>query len=297
MTSIHHVVVVGGGTMGRGIAELLASRGLETTVLEQSEESARQAVHHIELSLDKQLAKWGITPAEKKLTLSRIRATSDPEALRNADLVIESVYEDLDTKKSVFRLCDQFCRPDVILASNTSTLSITEIAAVTNRPDRVIGLHFVPPVQKIPVVEVVRGLKTSGETVQNIVELLGLLEMEGIEVYESPGFVTTRLICLLINEAVYTLMEGVATAEDIDRAMKVGYQFHAGPLEMADRFGLDSVLAALERLFREFGDTRYRPAPMLKKMVRAGHLGVKTGEGFFRYTEDGERIAGEEERA
>ncbi|WP_124728703.1 3-hydroxyacyl-CoA dehydrogenase family protein [Staphylospora marina] len=283
--------------MGRGIAELLASRGLETTVLEQSEESARQAVHHIELSLDKQLAKWGITPAEKKLTLSRIRATSDPEALRNADLVIESVYEDLDTKKSVFRLCDQFCRPDVILASNTSTLSITEIAAVTNRPDRVIGLHFVPPVQKIPVVEVVRGLKTSGETVQNIVELLGLLEMEGIEVYESPGFVTTRLICLLINEAVYTLMEGVATAEDIDRAMKVGYQFHAGPLEMADRFGLDSVLAALERLFREFGDTRYRPAPMLKKMVRAGHLGVKTGEGFFRYTEDGERIAGEEERA
>jgi 3-hydroxybutyryl-CoA dehydrogenase len=290
VTSIQHIAVIGGGTMGQGIAELVASRGFETTIIEKSDELARQAIHHIELSLDKKLSKWGITPAEKKLTLSRITATADAETLKHADFVIESVYEDLETKKEVFKICDQYCRPDVILASNTSTLSITEIAAATNRPDRVIGLHFVHPVPKIPVVEVVRGLKTSRETVQTVVELLPALEMEGIEVYESPGFVTTRLICLLINEAVYTLMEGVASAEDIDRAMKIGYQFHAGPLEMADRFGLDSIVAALERLFREFGDTRFRPAPMLKKMVRAGHLGVKTGEGFFRYTEDGDRI-------
>lgn len=296
MDNIQHIVVYGGGTMGQGIAELLASKGYETTIIEQDDEFARQAIHHIEMSLDKKLSKWGITPAEKKLTLSRIRATSDVEILKHADFVIESVYEELKTKLNVFQICDQYCRPEVILASNTSTLSLTEIAAATERPDKVIGLHFVYPVPNVPLVEVVRGLKTSQDTVDTVVQLLPHLEMEGIEVYESPGFVTTRLIILLINEALYTLMEGVASAEDIDRAMKVGYQFKAGPLEMADRFGLDSVLAAMERLYREFGDTKYRPAPLLKKMVRAGHLGVKTGEGFFRYDEDGDRIFAKEGR-
>lgn len=293
---IQHVVVIGGGTMGQGITELLASKGIETTLLEKTSELAQHAYHHIEMSLDKKLSKWGITPAEKKSTLSRIHVTIDTEVLRNADFVIESVYEDLETKKHLFDLCDRLCRPEVILASNTSTLSLTEIAAATRRPDKVIGLHFVHPVTQVPVVEVVRGLKTSQQTVQKVVDLLPQLELEGIEVYESPGFVTTRLIIILINEALHTLMEGVASAKDIDRAMKVGYQFHAGPLEMADRFGLDSVLAAMERLFREFGDTKYRPAPLLKKMVRAGHLGVKTGEGFFHYDEDGDRIDREEER-
>ncbi|MFC7440565.1 3-hydroxyacyl-CoA dehydrogenase family protein [Laceyella putida] len=295
MANIQHIVVIGGGTMGQGIAELLASKGIETTIIEKNDELAKDAYHHIEMSLDKKLAKWGITPAEKKMTLSRIHATADTAALKNADFVIESVVEDLNTKIELFALCDELCRPDVILASNTSTLSLTEIAAATDRPDKVIGLHFVHPVPKIPLVEVVRGLKTSQETVQTVVDLLEQMEMKGVEVYESPGFVTTRLICLLINEALYTLMEGVASAEDIDRAMKIGYQFQSGPLEMADRFGLDSILAALERLYREFGDIKYRPAPLLKKMVRAGHLGVKTGEGFFHYSEDGERIKKEEQ--
>jgi 3-hydroxybutyryl-CoA dehydrogenase len=289
VANIQHIAVIGGGTMGQGIAELLASKGIETTVIERNDELAKDAYHHIEMSLDKKLAKWGITPAEKKMTLSRIHATADTEALKQVDFVIESVVEDLDAKLELFALCDRLCRPEVILASNTSTLSLTEIAAATQRPDKVIGLHFVHPVPKTPLVEVVRGLKTSQETVQTVVDLLAQMEMTGIEVYESPGFVTTRLICLLINEAVYTLMEGVASAYDIDRAMKA-YQFQYGPLEMVDRFGLDSVLAALERLYREFGDTKYRPAPLLKKMVRAGHLGVKTGEGFFKYSEDGERI-------
>ncbi|MBA4495142.1 3-hydroxybutyryl-CoA dehydrogenase [Paenactinomyces guangxiensis] len=279
--------------MGQGIAELLSSKGLETTLLEQTNELAQQAYHHIEMSLDKKLSKWGITAAEKKSTLSRLHATIDREVLRDADFVIESVYEDLEAKKQIFDLCDQLCRQEVVLASNTSTLSLTEIAATTRRPDKVIGLHFVHPVPRIPLVEVVRGLKTSQQTVDTVISLLSELELEGVEVYESPGFVTTRLIILLINEALYTLMEGVASAEDIDRAMKIGYQFHAGPLEMADRFGLDSVLAASERLFREFGDTKFRPASLLKKMVRAGHLGVKTGEGFFRYDEDGDRIDNE----
>jgi 3-hydroxybutyryl-CoA dehydrogenase len=297
VANIQHIAVIGGGTMGQGIAELIASKGFETTVIEQSDELAKSAYQHIEMSLDKKLAKWGITPAEKKLTLSRIKVTSDFSALKDADLVIESVYEDLNTKIEVFKRCDELCRPDVIIASNTSTLSLTEIAASTNRTDKVIGLHFVHPVPKIPLVEVVRGLKTSQTTVETVLKLLSDLDIKGIEVYESPGFVTTRLIILLINEALYTLMEGVATAEDIDRAMKIGYQFQAGPLEMADHFGLDSVLAAMERLYREFGDTKYRPAPLLKKMVRAGHLGVKTGEGFYRYNEDGERVDRKEEQS
>jgi 3-hydroxybutyryl-CoA dehydrogenase len=297
MAQIHHIAVIGGGTMGREIAELVASKGFEATVIEVSEEKAAEAKQLIELNLDRKLAKWGITSAEKKMILSRLTFTADPSVLRDADFVIESVIEDLDVKKEVFQKCDELCREEVILASNTSTLSLTEIAAATKRPDRVIGLHFVYPVTKNPVVEIVRGLKTSEQTVSRVKELLPDLELKGIEVFESPGFVTTRLICLLINEALYTLMEGVASAEDIDFAMKEGYHFKYGPLEMADRFGLDAILAALERMYREYGDLKFRPAPLLKKMVRAGHLGVKTGEGFFRYNEKGERIDEEKEES
>ncbi|KFZ40467.1 NAD-binding protein [Thermoactinomyces sp. CICC 24226] len=296
VASIQNIAVIGGGTMGRGIAELIASKGFDTTIIEQNDELAKEAYDSIEMSLDKKLSKWGITLAEKKMTLSRLHVTSDMNVLKEADFVIESVYEDMKTKIQVFEQCDKLCRPEVVLASNTSTLSLTEIAAATNRPQNVIGLHFVHPVPRTPLVEMVRGLKTSQETVETVMGLLPKLEIKGVEVYESPGFVTTRLIVLLINEAIYTLMEGVASEKDIDRAMKIGYHFDKGPLEMADHFGLDSILAALERLYREFGDIKYRPAPLLKKMVRAGHLGVKTGEGFFRYDEDGERIDKEEQQ-
>jgi 3-hydroxybutyryl-CoA dehydrogenase len=293
MEEIQHIAVIGGGTMGQGIAELCASKGFEITLLEKTEELAQSAKFHIEQSLDRKLAKWGITKAERKLTLSRISFSSHIELLKKADFVIESVVEDMDTKKEVFRFCDEFCQEDVLLASNTSTLSLTEIAAATKRPDKVIGLHFVHPVTKRPLVEVVRGLKTSEQTVTELRSLLSLLNLTGVEVFESPGFVTTRLIVLFINEASYILMEGVAGVTEIDYAMKHGYHFAYGPMEMADRFGLDSVLAALERLYREFGDTKFRPAPLLKKMVRAGHLGTKTGEGFFRYDDDGNRISEE----
>lgn len=294
MDHIQQIVVIGGGVMGAGIAELLASKGFETTVLEKDQSTAEQAKHWVIQSLDRKLAKWGITSAEKKITLSRLQFSADPSVLKEADFVIESVVEDLQVKKEVYQLCDQLCRPDVVFASNTSTLSLTEIAAATKRPEQVIGLHFVYPVPTIPVVEVVRGLKTSDQTVEIVRELLPLWGLSAVEVFESPGFVTTRMIVLMINEATNILMEGVATVEEIDRAMKLGYQFHAGPFEMADRFGLDSVLAALERLYREFGDTKFRPAPLLKKMVRARHLGVKTGEGFFCYDQDGARINGGE---
>jgi 3-hydroxybutyryl-CoA dehydrogenase len=287
---IQQIAVIGGGTMGQGIAELCASKGYEVLLLEKTEELAQYAKTKIEQSLDKKLSKWGITNAEKKLTLSRIVFTSNMNYLKKADFVIESVVEDMDTKKAIFQICDELCREDVLLASNTSTLSLTEIAAVTQRSDKVVGLHFVYPVTKRPLVEVVRGLKTSEECVAQLRTLLTTLQLKGVEVFESPGFVTTRMIVLFINEASYILMEGVAGAAEIDFAMKNGYHFAFGPFEMADRFGLNSVLAALERLYREFGDTKFRPAPLLKKMVRAGHLGIKTGEGFFQYDKDGNRL-------
>jgi 3-hydroxybutyryl-CoA dehydrogenase len=205
--------------------------------------------------------------------------------------VIETISEDLEAKKEVFRRLDDICKENTILASNTSTLSLTELASATRFPQRVIGLHFIYPVSKIDLVEIVRGLKTSDDTfAQTKFFVEDVIHKNGIMVFESPGFVTTRLICLLINEALHVLEEGVASAEDIDNAMRTGYSFQHGPFEMADRFGLDSVLAAMENMFREYGELKYRPSIVLKKMVRAGHLGVKTGYGFFHYDKDGDRI-------
>ncbi|MFB6363851.1 3-hydroxyacyl-CoA dehydrogenase family protein [Paenibacillus elgii] len=289
--SFSRIGVVGAGTMGQGIAEMLAAKGLEVMLLERTPERLEQAWEQIEISLDKQLEKWAITPVEKKLILSRIAKETHIHNLAECDMVIETVSEDLEIKKEVFRTLDEVCRPSIILASNTSTLSLTELAAETRHPERVIGLHFLYPVSKIHLVEIIRALKT-GEDVfvatRRFVE--ETIQKRGIQVYESPGFVTTRLICVLINEAMHALSERVASADDIDNAMRIGYDFHYGPLEMADRFGLDSILAAMERMFREFGDVKYRPAVLLKQMVRAGHLGTKTGHGFFRYDKDGDRI-------
>jgi len=288
---ITKIGVVGVGTMGQSIAEMLASRGIEVMLVEQSAEHLDRALRMIEMSLDKQLERWAITEAEKKLTLSRLHKLQTLEQLVECQMVIEAVSENLDLKKNIFRKLDALCAPDVILASNTSTLSLTELAGETSMPERVIGLHFIYPAGKIGLVEIIRGLKTSDETYLRVREFVEQrIQKRGIMVYESPGFVTTRLICVLINEALHTLSEGVASAEDIDSAMRIGYDFRYGPLEMADRFGLDSVLASMERMFRDFGDLKYRPSFLLKKMVRAGNLGVKTGEGFFRYDKDGDRL-------
>jgi len=283
--------VIGGGTMGQGIAEMLSHTGLDVYLVEINDQLLDQAYAMIEVSLDKQIEKWAITAAEKKLILSRIHKITDKSRLAEVDMVIETVTEDMDLKKQVFSELDSVTRQDIILASNTSTLSLTEIASVVSRPERVIGLHFLHPVSRIELVEIVRGLRTSDETftqAKHFVE--SVIQKKGIMVFESPGFVTTRLICILINEALHTLQEGVASAEDIDTAMRIGYDFRYGPLEMCDRFGLDSVLAAMERMFREYGELKFRPSVLLKKMVRAGHLGVKTGEGFFKYDRDGDRI-------
>ncbi|MVO99993.1 3-hydroxyacyl-CoA dehydrogenase family protein [Paenibacillus lutrae] len=283
--------VIGGGTMGQGIAEMLAGKGLEVVLIEHTIEKMENSWAMIELSLDKQMEKWAITASEKKLILSRIHKTIDLKESASCDMVIETISEDLELKKKLFHKLDEICPKELILASNTSTLSLTELGSATKNPERVIGLHFIHPVAKIDLAEIIRGLKTSEDTyklTRNFVE--NVIQKTSIKVYESPGFVTSRLICLLINEAVHTLAERVASAEDIDLAMRKGYEFHYGPLEMADRFGLDSVLAALDRMFREFGDVKYRPSFLLKQMVHAGHLGVKTGEGFFRYDKDGDRM-------
>jgi 3-hydroxybutyryl-CoA dehydrogenase len=277
--------------MGQGIAEMLAFKGLDVEVAERTPELMKQGMAQIELSLDKQIEKWALTNTEKKLVLSRIRPVESLDELNDCQIVIETITEDLDKKKLIFTELDKHCGPNVILASNTSALSLTELASVTNHPERVIGMHFIYPAFKIDLVEIVRGLKTSDDTfVQTKDFVEQTINKKGVMVYESPGFITTRLICLFINEAMHVLEEGVASAEDIDSAMRIGYSFQHGPFEMADRFGLDAVLAALERMFREYGELKYRPSIVLKKMVRAGHLGMKSGIGFFKYDKDGDRI-------
>ncbi|KWX78038.1 putative 3-hydroxybutyryl-CoA dehydrogenase [compost metagenome] len=283
--------VIGGGTMGQGIAEMLAAKGLDVMLVEKTAERLDYSYAMIETSLDKQLEKWAITQAEKKLILSRIQKVTHFAELSSCDMVIETITEDLEAKQKVFNQLDQVCPSHIILASNTSTLSLTELASSTMYPERVIGMHFIHPVAKVDLVEIVRGLKTSDSTFEDTKAFVDeIVEKKGVMIYESPGFVSSRLICLFINEAMHVLQEGVASPEDIDDAMRIGYQFQHGPLEMADRFGLDSVLAALENMFREYGELKYRPSTILKKMVRAGQLGMKSGEGFFKYDKDGDRV-------
>ncbi|MGU3470259.1 3-hydroxyacyl-CoA dehydrogenase family protein [Paenibacillus sp. D51F] len=283
--------VIGAGTMGQSIAEMLSYKGLDVYLLELSDERLKSGLDNIGVSLDKQIEKWALTQAEKKLILGRIHGVSAIEDLSQCELIIETITEDLDAKKEVFRAVDKACPPSVILASNTSTLSLTELASVTAHPERVIGMHFVYPVFKVDLVEIVRGLRTSDETFKGTKDFVEqVIEKKGVMVFESPGFVTTRLICLFINEALHILEEGTASAEDIDSAMRIGYSFQHGPFEMADRFGLDSVHAALSSMFREYGELKYRPSFILKKMVRAGQLGVKSGTGFFSYDKDGDRV-------
>jgi 3-hydroxybutyryl-CoA dehydrogenase len=284
--------IVGGGMMGRSIAEKVASNGIDVVVQEVSEEMAERAREDLAASLDAELRKWGITQSEKKVVLSRVKFVTDIGELADTDMIIETVTEDLDTKKNVMRELGLVCPPERIFITNTSTLSITEIAAESGRPEKVIGMHFLPPVTANPVVEVVRGIETSKETYATAMELARALDKTAIEVFEYPGYVVTRGIIPLLNEAMYIVMEGVASADDVDLALKLGYQFKMGPLEYCDRMGLDKVMAWMEHLFRELGDVKYRPCPLLRKLVRAGHLGRNTGRGFFVWV-DRQRVTAE----
>jgi len=281
--------VVGGGFMGRSIAEKVAASGIDVLVLEQSDALAVAAREELASSLDAEIAKWGITTAERRALLARVRFTATLADLADADMVIETVTEDLARKQEVMRRLGAACPPDRIFITNTSTLSITEIASASGRPDRVVGMHFMYPVPRSPIVEVVRGAETSNATFATALELARALDKQVIEVFESPGYVATRAMIPFLNEAMHIVLEGVASAADVDRAMRLGYQFKMGPLEYADRVGLDKVLGWMDHLWRELGDFKYRPCPLLRKHVRAGHLGRKSGRGFFEWA-NGERV-------
>ncbi len=281
------VGVVGVGTTGQGIAITGAAAGLDVLVHDRTPAGTAAAIAQVGETLDRDIAKWRRTASEKKAILARVKPVDDMGALEAAQIVVEAIPEDLDRKVAIFQELDRICPPEEILATNTSALSVTEIAARTKRPDRVIGLHFLPPVPTVPLVELVRGLATSDATFADSVAFIKLLGKTGVEVYEYPGYVTTRVILPFLNEAMYVVMEGVASAHAVDTAMRLGYGLPAGPLQLADRMGLDEVMRWMQHLFDELGDVKYRPCPLLRKMIRAGKLGVKSGAGFFEYEEDG----------
>ncbi len=281
--TIKKVVVIGAGIMGRGISQLIASKGIDVILIERDQEGVKTGKEKLEESMDAEIERWTMTESEKKAILSRTTVTSDIESSVYGDLVIEAITENLVAKQNLFKKIDEICDKETIFVTNTSALSITEIAEVTQRPEKVIGMHFLNPVPKIPLVEIVRGLKTSDETFNISNEFSETREKTAVEVLEYPGYSTTRVIVPMINEAMYILMEGVASAEHIDTAVKLGYNFSKGPLSLADMIGLDELMAWMETLFRELGEAKYRPCPLIRKLVRAGHLGVKTGKGFFEY--------------
>jgi 3-hydroxybutyryl-CoA dehydrogenase len=285
--SIRTVGLVGGGTMGQGIAITCAAAGLDVLLREKTPDLARESMEEIGHALDRDIAKWRRTQSEKKAILGRVKTLDQFDDLEKGDIIIECVPEDLELKTSIFQRLDQICPPTDILATNTSSLSVTEIGARTRRSDRVIGLHFLQPVPKVPLVEVVRGLGTSDATFREALDFVRILGKTGIEVFEYPGYVTTRVILPFLNEAMHVVMEGVATPEAVDTSMKLGYGLPVGPLALADRIGLDEVNRWMQYLFEELGDLKYRPCPLLRKMIRAGHLGVKSGRGFFEYDDDG----------
>ncbi len=290
--AIDKIVIVGAGTMGQGIARTIAETGTEVILYDLDEQILKKSLDFLSDSLDREIEKWGITKSEKKAILSRIKGTTDIEKVKLAKVVFEAIPENLEVKRDLFVQLDALCPPETVFISNTSTLSISQLASATHRPDRFIGMHFLNPVHKIPMVEIVQGLKTSPETYKFTQDFAIKLNKKPIPVNEYPGYVTTRIIVPFLNEAMHVLMEGISSAEEIDNAMKLGFGFNMGPLALADMMGLDEVMAMMENLLKELSEHKYNPCPLLRKMVRAGHLGVKTGQGFFKYDEDGNRIEG-----
>jgi 3-hydroxybutyryl-CoA dehydrogenase len=275
--------VVGAGTMGNGIAQVFAQAGFDVRLADAAAGALDRAKSAIEKSLSKLVEKSRLTTAERDATLERLTTGTNVDALAESDYVIEAIFEDRQAKQSLFARLDQLTRPDVILSSNTSSISITTLGAATNRPDRVLGMHFMNPVPLMSLVELIRGQATSPESMLIAAELCMRLNKTAVEASDYPGFIANRILMPMINEAIFALMEGVGTADSIDKVMKLGMNHPMGPLTLADFIGLDVCLAILEVLHDGLGDPKYRPCPLLRRMVAAGHLGRKSGQGFYRY--------------
>jgi len=283
MTANTRIVVIGAGTMGNGIAHTAAASGFDTTLIDVDQPILDRALSTISANLQRGVDKGKMTAEEKQSVLGRIRTTPDFSSAADADLVVEAIVENLAAKTALFQKLDGLTKPECILSSNTSSISITKIAAATKRPDKVIGMHFMNPVPVMVLVEVIRGMATSDETYRIVEDLAKRMGKTPIEVNDYPGFISNRVLMPMINEAIFALYEGVATSEAIDGVMKLGMNHPMGPLTLADFIGLDVCLAILRVLEGGFGDPKYRPCPLLVKMVDAGWLGRKSGRGFYRY--------------